>query len=111
MTRIDGEFIAVDQRFDVAMARIDAQFADVRKSFLAINERFNMIDAAFAEIKEKMYTKQDHARDMVWMDKAMAEIDAAREERLLSGRQSLRVSDRIDDHEKRIRILEKRAGR
>ena len=69
------------------------------------------IEGEFGAIREymdtNMYTRQDHARDLVWMDKAMAEIEAAREERLLSGRQILRIDDLVFDHEKRIRVLEK----
>jgi len=68
------------------------------------------IEGEFVAIREymtiNMYTKQDHARDLVWMDKAMVEIEAAREERLLSGRQKQRIDDKLFDHEKRISALE-----
>jgi len=60
-----------------------------------------------ADIKDNMVTKQDHDRLLTWMDEAMTEIRAYREERLLTGRQFLRMDDAIADHEKRICVLEK----
>lgn len=66
------------------------------------------IEDEMADMKERMYTKEDHARDLVWMDKAMVEIEAAREERILFQQQMLRMDDRYYDHEKRIVALEKR---
>ena len=78
---------------------------------LAVVNLKKYIEGEIAAIREymaaNMYTKQDHARDLVWMDKAMTEIEAAREERRLYGRQFLRIDDKVFDHEKRIRVLEK----
>jgi hypothetical protein len=54
-----------------------------------------------------MYTKTDHAKFMVWMDEAMAELRDSREERKLSEGQALRLDDTVFDHEKRICVLEK----
>jgi|WetSurMetagenome_2_1015567.scaffolds.fasta_scaffold192365_2 hypothetical protein len=79
---------------------------------LAVVRLKKYIEGEIGGIREymdaNMYTKQDHARDLVWMDKAMTEIEAAREERLLYGRQTMRIDDKVFDHEKRIRALEKR---
>ena len=54
-----------------------------------------------------MYTKEDHSRFMSWMDEAMGELRDARDERILSEEHSLRHDDKLADHEKRIKILEK----
>lgn len=94
-TRLDGH----DQRFEKIDQRLDV-FA---KTFVTK-------DVFFAEIKRLesiMYTKADHARDMVWMDAAMEEIREMREERILASKQVLRMDDSVFDHEKRIRVLEK----
>ena len=102
MKKIDGRF----QSIDITFLSIDKKFDSIDKHFRIINERFISIEDTIEEIRANMYTKQDHARDLVWMDKAMAEIEAAREERILSGRQMLHIDDKVFDHEKRIRVLE-----
>lgn len=94
----------IDNRFE----SIDQSLSDGDKNFRLINARFNYLESVVEDIKANMYTKQDHARDLVWMDKAMTEMDAAREERLLREPQLLRIDDQVHDHEKRIRVLEKR---
>lgn len=101
MKKIDERFQGHDARFTSIDERLD-------RSFRLINARFENIEGVLEDIKASMYTKQEHTRDLIWMDKAMAEIDAAREERLLSGRQKLRADDLLFDHEKRIRVLEKK---
>ena len=57
-------------------------------------------------IEDNMYTKADHAKFMVWMDEAMTELRASRDERVLSERHILRHDDRLENHEKRITKLE-----
>lgn len=115
---IDQRFEDIDQRFE----DIDQRFEDIDQRFEDIDRRFEANDRDHASIKtalkiiidrcdsieERMYTKEDHARDLVWMDKAMEEIVAAREERILSTQQLLRMDDRVFDHEKRISSLESR---
>lgn len=63
---------------------------------------------AVRRLEETMYTKADHAKFMEWMDEAMTELRDARDERKLSERQVLRIDDIVFDHEKRIRVLEKK---
>ena len=64
--------------------------------------------AAIRRLEETMYTKADHAKFMEWIDEAMTELRDARDERKLSERQILRIDDLVFDHEKRIRVLEKK---
>jgi len=66
------------------------------------------LQEAVRRLEEKMYTKADHAKFMEWMDEAMTELRDARDERKLSERQVLRIDDIVFDHEKRIRVLEKK---
>ena len=60
------------------------------------------------KMEEKMYTKADHEKYMVLFDEAMKELRDAREARVLSERQILRMDDKIFDHGKRISVLESR---
>lgn len=106
MKKIDKRFQGNDERFQSIDERFQSIDERLQSSFRLINARFERIEGDLEDIKANMYTKQDHARDLVWMDKAMAEIEAAREERILSGRQRLRIDDLLFDHEKRIRALE-----
>lgn len=109
MEKIDGRFLGNDKKYlsiDKRFDGIDKKLDNIDKTFLIINARFENIEDTIEDIKTNMYTKQDHARDLVWMDKAMVEIEAAREERILHGHQSLRIDDLLFDHEKRIRVLE-----
>lgn len=64
------------------------------------------IDQRFNEIEKRMYTKEDHAKFMIWMDEAMTELRDARHGRDLYERQMLRLDDKVDNHEKRICALE-----
>lgn len=108
MKKIDGRFQGIDERMQGHDARFTSIDERLDRTFRLINARFENIEGVLEDIKTNMYTKQEHARDLVWMDKAMAEMDAAREERLLSGHQKMRIDDLLFDHEKRIRVLEKK---
>jgi len=82
------------------------EFAEVRKDLAeAIKNMATKRD--LAELEEKMVTKKDHDRLMTLMDEWMTEVRESREERILLGRQVLRIDDIVFDHEKRIGVLEK----
>lgn len=68
-----------------------------------------MLDQRFVDLEEKMVSKEDHAKFMEIFDEAMKELRDMREERLLTGRQVLRIDDIVFNHEKRIGVLEKRS--
>ncbi len=82
-----------------------------------LNNKFDKFSAALCEltfrvqtIEENMYTKQDHAKFMIWMDEAMKELRDTRQERVLFGRQFVALDDKVHGHEKRICVLEKKGG-
>ena len=66
------------------------------------------LEHAVADLKETMATKQDQDKLMTLLDEVVTEVRASREERMLSGHQFLRIDDKVFDHEKRIRVLEKK---
>ncbi len=78
---------------------IDDRFMDLTKHFYLREE----IDEKFAQ----MYTKDDHAKFMIYVDEAFTEIKEFRRNRLLSENQLVELDDQVANHEKRIRTLEK----
>ena len=94
--RMDG----FDKRMDKMDKKIDDRFDSLK----------NYIDWKHDSLKEEifavMYTKQDHAKFMEFMEKAMKEIKASQYERTVSGHRFADLDDRVDDHEKRLRVLE-----
>lgn len=64
------------------MKRIDKRFDKAEEKS---NISIKMLWTAIKELEEKMYTKADHERFMVWMDEAMAELREARDDRKLIG--------------------------
>lgn len=62
----------------------------------------------FEEFKETMYAK--HGELMNYMDAMMKEVLAVRDERVLNNKTLTRMDDQIFDHDKRIKVLEKRGA-
>ncbi len=91
------ELKPIYERFD----KMDVKFDNLAASHVSLEERVTRIE-------ENMYTKQDHAKFMIWMDEAMKELRDSRHERVLQENQVLRMDYKLDDHEKRLRVLEKR---
>jgi hypothetical protein len=60
-------------------------------------------------IKEVMYTKQEHNELMTKIDFMVGELQESRRERQIQGYRYVTISDQVDDHEKRIGVLEKKA--
>jgi len=108
--RMDG----FDKRMDGFDKRMDGFDKRMDKMDKKIDDRFdslkNYIDWKHDSLKEEifavMYTKQDHAKFMEFMEKAMKEIKASQYERTVSGHRFADLDDRVDDHEKRLRVLE-----
>jgi hypothetical protein len=53
-----------------------------------------------------MLTQEEHDNSLKLLDAYAKELEAAREERILWDRQHLRIDDTVQDHERRLRILE-----
>ena len=68
---------------------------------------FDVLKEDVRDIREKMITRDDWDRHMVLMDALVTEMEANREERILFGQQHLRTDDMVQNHEKRICVLEK----
>lgn len=110
--RVDG----VDKRMD----KFDKRMDGFEERMNRIDEKLDRIDKKMSKfvtkvefeeriqaLEDKMYTKEDHAKYMVWLDEVMTELRSSREERVLSGQHILRLDDTTVDHEKRIQVLEK----
>ena len=106
---IDLKKLLTKGEFAVAMKKRDDQFVAIDKRFRQVDVRFYGIEQRLGRIEENMYTKGDHRKYMEWLDNAMNELRDARTERKLSESQILRLDDKVADHEKRIRSLEKTA--
>ena len=78
-----------------------------RKASSNIVSKLADVDMRLQLIEQNMYTKQDHQVHMIYMDEAMTELRDMREERILRERQRLRMDDKLDNHEKRICVLER----
>lgn len=64
------------------------------------------MDHAFGELREEMYTKADHSKFMILIDETITELRDAREGRVLSEAQIMRLDDHVMNHEKRLVVLE-----
>ncbi len=104
-TENSARFEGIDWRFEKIEARMET-FVTKDMFFSAMKR----IDERFEKIEETMYTKADHSKFMEWMDEAMTELRDMREERVLTGRQMIRLDDKVIEHEKRLRVLEKESG-
>lgn len=104
MKIVNRRLVGHDRRFE----KSDLKFKQIDRRFdkLTVEVVRNGEDIAY--LKENMYTKQDHLKFMVWMDDAMKELRDSREGRVLMEKQALRMDDKLDNHEKRICVLEER---
>ncbi len=100
-----GEFNLKMTEFTITMAEFGGRMDKFDQRMESLKQ---YIDRRFDEFEEKVYTKADHAKFMIWMDEAMTELRDAREGRNLYERQMLRLDDSVADHEKRICILEEK---
>lgn len=91
-------------RFDERMDRFEERMDRFETGFVTKVEFYERIQ----QLEDRMYTKEDHAKFMMWMDEAMTELRDARDERKYGERQRLRMDDKLANHEKRICILEQR---
>ena len=90
------------------VGELRSEVGELRSGLKNLEIRVFSVIKDVEEIKNTMYTKEDHAKFMVWMDEAMTELRDARDDRKVTGRQITRLDDTVFDHEKRIRILEKK---
>lgn len=60
-------------------------------------------------IKENMYTKQEHYEYMAKIDSILGEVQESRRERQVQGYRFSTIDDQVNDHEKRITVLEEKA--
>jgi hypothetical protein len=103
--RMDG----FDKRMDGFDKRMDtfATKTDLSDAMMGMKRYVDQRFDEFEErIEEKMYTKADHSKFMVWMDEAMKELRDTRQERILSDYNLATLDDTVDNHEKRICALE-----
>lgn len=120
-----GDIVLLQKDVQILQKKLDGndkKFNSIDKRFEQVDKRFEQIDKRFEQmvtriehqefvnwVKENMYTKADHARDMELIDEAMTEIRDSRDERVLSERHLLRLDDKVFDHDKRIGALEDKA--
>jgi regulator of replication initiation timing len=106
-------------RFNLAIGGLKSEIGELRTDFSSLRLEFGelrsdmkrleiRVFSAIKDIEERMYTKEDHAKFMVWMDEAMTELRDARDDRKVTGHQIARLDNTVFDHEKRIGVLEKK---
>lgn len=61
------------------------------------------------ESMEDMYTKKEHNELMTRIDSMFGEVQESRRERQVQGYRFSTMDDQVNDHEKRIGVLEKKA--
>jgi hypothetical protein len=83
-----------------------SEFSDWKKN---MSLEFACMKEEFLWIKENMYTKQEHYEYMAKIDAMLGEVQESRRERQIQGYRYSTMADKVDDHEKRIGVLEKRA--
>lgn len=100
-----GEFRCEIKKLNKRMDGLEKRMDGLEKRMGGLVTKIEF-EARFRELEEKIYTKQDHEKYMVWLDEAMKELRDTREERVLSERHILRLDDQATNHETRIRRLE-----
>ena len=115
---IEGRIDGIERRMDGIEGRMDnfeRRMDNFERTFAtkvdldnAMTNMKNYVDRGFYEIKEQMYTKEDHAKFMVWMEEAMTELRDSRDSRVLNDRHLLQHDDKLVNHEKRICVLERK---
>jgi hypothetical protein len=103
-----NEFKERMDTFEVRMEKVEIGVHNLQIDVHNLQIDVIIIREDIKVIREEMYTKKDHEIFMVYMDEAMKELRDAREERILHENQFLRMDDHVSNHEKRIRVLEKK---
>jgi len=101
---VDARFDAVDARFDAVDARFDA--VDTR--FDAVDTRFDAVDTRFDELKAQLRTEIESVRDVVRIVAEALAAQATRDQQHTA--EHARFTVRLDEHERRIAVVEKKTG-
>lgn len=110
---VDARFATMDARFasiDARFAKVDAEFANMRAEMnhrfdelrAEMNTRFGRVDAEFAKLRVEIKTENEMTRRHfeVWAEKMNDSVKIVAE---ATAHQTMR----IDDHEKRLKRLER----
>jgi len=82
-----------------------SEFGDWRRN---MSVEFACMKEELLWIKENMYTKQEHYEYMAKIDAMLGEVQESRRERQVQGCRYSTMDDQLDNHEKRIGVLEKK---
>jgi len=106
-TELKNELKGVHRRMDSFVTKTELQ-----TEFLVWAGRLKWyFEGKINELREEMhttmYTKKDHQKFMEYMDEAMKEMRDSNRDRILTGNQLATMDDKIANHEKRLRVLER----
>lgn len=107
MEKIDARFIKIEVQMVELETTLRSEMytkADHAKYMAYVEQQFANLEN---RIQAEMYTKADHANYMEYLDRAMSELLDSRDDRKVYAGQLDRLDNKVDDHEKRIRALER----
>jgi len=81
----------------------------IKQSETKLYGLIKMLFDSIEEIKAKMLTREEHQNSMELLDAYATELKDIREERILREKQNLHLDDTVNDHEKRIKVLENKS--
>lgn len=102
LKKLETRFDGLETRFDGLETRFDGLETNVH----TLMSLYVSIDGRVKNIEENMYTKKDHEKFMIFIDETVTELRDAREGRVLSEAQIMRLDDQMVNHEKRLVVLE-----
>ena len=114
---IKGEFKKVKEEFKKVRSEFKGEFKKVNSDIKGVKSALDravsklVTKVEFDEFKtfvyENMFTKQDYMDHMSMIEEMVQEVRDSRRDRLIFEGQFVDVDDKVHDHEKRIRTLEK----
>lgn len=96
-TKEDIEILRVNVKTDIKTLRADTNF--LRGEILSLEGKIENLDEKFTKKLDQVLTR---------LDPVIAEIENAREDRVLGTYQTSELRKNVDEHEKRIATLEQR---
>ena len=120
VTKRDLQELATKKEFRRVVGRLDKKIGQLDKKIGQLDKKIDgvekglraemrvVVEQAKEEIREDI--SQSTSKVLNTLDGFLKEIAASREERVIVGHRVLQHSERIEDHEKRIGVLEQKTA-
>lgn len=96
------EFTNIGERFE----KVDERFEKIDQRFKKIDERFDKVDERFEKVEEEIKIKFDKV--LTGQDKILKELVDLRTENMVNANLYQRHDEKLENHEKRIIIVERK---